>query len=328
MPYDTDPLIEEAISLISQDISSARRDLGITSIKAANRAGVSWNLYRQIETGRVQRSRRSIQKMAKVAKRLGLDSIRMCYVDTTGQYMRFDVARNEPYTIFVDAQDSPVADLKAQGNFIGPHLVVDFLHREGIKPVLDSRKSIDKMMVELWVTAIYALSLSDDYEYYVRPASDDPPDTELLILDRESNTMDAKKVEITQFGMYSAELTDVIGKKLRKRYTKETILLVFVERTYDIHVVDLYNFVHRHNAHGQEIVIIGAAEEGGMFNVVPWAEATMRAPDNVVGFGVIVDTNENSKARCSFDGVVLELPAMSRLPPQVPVFIKSVALHR
>ena len=327
MPYDTDQSIEEAISLISQDIGSARRDLGITSARAAKRAGVSWNRYRDIETGQVRRSRRSVQKLVEVAKRLGLASVRVCYVDATGEYMRVGVARNEPETIFVDGHDSPVGDLKAQRHFIGPHIVVDFLNREGITPVANSRKSVDKMMVELWVTAIYALSLSDDYEYYVRP-SDDPPDTELLIVDRKSNTMDVRKVEITRFGMYSAELTDVIGKKLRRRYEKGTVLLVFVERTYDVHVVDLYNFVQKHNPHGQEIVIIGGAEKAGTFKVVPWAEATMRAPDNVVGFGVIVDTNENSKARCRFDGVAFESPVMSRILPKIPVYIKSVALRR
>ena len=328
MPYDTDQLIEEAISLISQDICSARRDLGISSARAAKRAGVSWNRYRDIETGQVRRSRRSVQKMVEAAKRLGLESVRMCYVDTTGQYVRVDVARNEPDTVFVDALDSPLGELKAQGHFIGPHLVMDFFDREGGKPVIDSRKPVDKMMVELWATAIYALSLSDDYEYYVRPTSDDPPDTELLIVDRDSNTMEVRMVEITQYGRYSAELTDVIGKKLRKRYEKGTVLLVFVERTYDIHVVDLYNFVQEHNSHGQEIVIIGGGDKAGTFKVVPWVEATMRAPDNVVGYGVIVDTNENSKARCRFDGIAFEPPVTSRFRLKVPVYIKSVALHR
>ena len=150
----------------------------------------------------------------------------------------------------------------------------------------------------------------------------------MLIVDPKGNTMDVRKVEITQYGRYSAELTDVIGKKLSKRYEKGTVLLVFVEREYDVHVVDLYNFVQKHNSHGQEIVIIGGAERAGTFIVVPWAEATMRAPDNVVGFGVIIDTNENSKARCRFDGVAFEPPVMSRFLPKIPVYIKSVALHR
>ena len=64
---------------------------------------------------------------------------------------------------------------------------------QGIIPVIDSRKPIDKQMVELWVTAIYALSLSSDYEYYVRPSSDDPPDAEMLIVDSKNNMMDVRK---------------------------------------------------------------------------------------------------------------------------------------
>ena len=127
--------------------------------------------------------------------------------------------------------------------------MLDFLDREGITPVLDSRKQIDKMMVELWVTAIYALSFSDDYEYYVRPISDDPPDTEVLSVDRRSNGTNMRKVEVTQYSRYSAELTGVIAKKLRKRYEKGTVLLVLVEEAQEIIAMELYRFIQEHNPH-------------------------------------------------------------------------------
>ena len=266
--------------------------------------------------------------MAEVARSLGLESVRTCYVETLGQCIRFDVARSEPPTLFFDTLDSPVADLKAQGHFIGLHLVMDFLNREGITPVIDSRKPIDKMMVELWVTAIYALCLSDDYEYYVRSTVDDPPDTEVLMVDPKSNLMKVRKVEITQYGRYSVELTDVIAKKLRKRYEKGTVLLVLVEEAQEILAAELYNFILEHNSHRQEIAVVGGGEEAGSFRVAPWVEGAMPAPGEVAGMEITTETIENNMARCRFDGVVFEPPVMSRFRPQSPVFIKSVALHR
>ena len=328
MQYDITELIEEAIPLIAEDLKSARTGLGITSIKAAKRAGISWSRYRDLETGRVQKSKRSVATMVEVARSLGLESVRMSYVDIIDQYVRVGIAKNEPHTIFFDALDSPITELKARGHFISPHLVLDFLDREGITPVLDSRKQIDKMMVELWVTAIYALSLSDDYEYYVRPISDDPPDTEVLIVDRKSNGTNVRKVEITQYGRYSAELTGVIAKKLRKRYEKGTVLLVLVEEAQEILATELYRFIQEHNRHGQEIVIIGGADEAGEFRVSPWLGEVKPAPGEVAGIEITTDMRENNKARCRFDGAVVEPPFMRRLRANVPVFVKSVALHR
>ena len=41
MTYDRDEILEEAIPLIGQDLRSARTRLGITSARAAKRAGMS-----------------------------------------------------------------------------------------------------------------------------------------------------------------------------------------------------------------------------------------------------------------------------------------------
>lgn len=328
MQYDTTKLFEEAIPLIAEDLKAARTGLGITSARAAKRAGISWSRYRTLETGQVRVSQRGVAKMVEAARSLGLASVRLSYVDIINQYVRAGVAKDEPPTIFFDALDSPITELRARGHFISPHLVLDFLDRVGITPVLDSRKQIDKMMVELWVTAIYALSLRDDYEYYVRPISDDPPDTEVLIVDRKSNGTNVRKVEITRYGRYSAELTDVIANKLRKRYEKGTVLLVLVEEAQEILAAQLYRFIQRHNPHRQEIVIIGGADEAGEFRVSPWLWEVKPAPGEVAGIEVTTVMRENNKARCRFDGAVAEPPFMRRLRPKGPVFVKSVALHR
>ncbi|MYJ76210.1 MAG: hypothetical protein F4089_14455 [Gammaproteobacteria bacterium] len=279
------------------------------------------------------RSKRTAKAMREVAARLGLESVRMSYVEFVDQYMQVSVARDEPLTVLIDALDSSVSDLKAQGHFVSPHLVLEFLEREGITPVVDSRKPIDKMMVELWVTAVYALCLSDDYEYYVRPSRDDPPDTELLFVETKNNMVNVREVEVTQHGKFSAELTDVIAKKLRKRYAKGTVLLVLVEEAQDVRLADLYDFVEKHNAHGQEMVIIGGGDEAGEFKVLRWEEAATPGPDEtsempIVGMQIPADVREIKKARCRYEGVVFEPPPMSAFRPQFPVFVRSVALRR
>ncbi|MYD96951.1 MAG: hypothetical protein F4X98_06145 [Gammaproteobacteria bacterium] len=211
--------------------------------------------------------------------------------------------------------------------------MLEFLEREGVTPVVDSRKPIDKMMVELWVTAVYALCLSDDYEYYVRPSRGDPPDTELLFVETENNMVNVREVEVTQHGKFSTELTDVIAKKLRKRYAKGTVLLVLVEEAQDVRLADLYDFVEKHNSYGQEMVIIGGGDEAGEFKILRWEVAAKTAADataemQIVGMRIPADATEINKARCRYEGVVFEPPPMSRFRPQFPVFVRSVALHR
>ena len=257
-----------------------------------------------------------------------MDSIRTCYADAIDQYLRAGIAPDEPLTLFFDALDSPLAHLKLEGHFVSPNLVLTFLDREGITPVVNSRKPIDKMMVELWVTAIYALSLAPACEYYVRPIKDDPPDTELLIVDPKSNIMDVRKVEVTQYGRYSAELTDVIAKKLTKRYAEGTVLLVLVEETLALDLARLYEFIQRHNPHRQELVIIGGAQEAGEFKVVPMDEVATPASGGWTWMELKTDADVDYDARNRFDGVVFEPPPMSRFRPQSPVFVKSVALRR
>ena len=103
----SDELLEEAIPLIAQ----ARTGLGITSARAAERAGTSSSRYRDLEAGRVPRNKQSVHQMVEVAKSLGLKSVRACYADAIDQYLRVGVARDEPLTVFFDALDSPVANL-------------------------------------------------------------------------------------------------------------------------------------------------------------------------------------------------------------------------
>ena len=48
------------------------------------------------------------------------------------------------------------------------------------------------------------------------------------MVDTETNDIKMTRVEITQHGRHSTSVTDVIGKKLMKRYQDGTVLVVLV----------------------------------------------------------------------------------------------------
>ena len=276
----------------------------------------------------MHKSKQNVAAMMSVAECLGLETVRMSHVDFLEQYLQVGVAHDKPTTIFLDALDTNVAELKEQGHFVSPHLLLDFVDREGVGPIIDSRKAIDKMIVELWVTAIYTLCLEGNKDYYVRPTRTDAPDTEVFVEESDRNAISMMRVEITQHGRHSADLRDTIGKKLRKRYQAGTVLLVLVEEEQSLPVADLYDFIENRNAHRQRIVIIGGVGEPGKFKVVPWNEVTVPASGEKAWAEISVDTKDRSKARCKYDGVVFKPPFTSRFRPLFPAFVKAVSLHR
>ena len=327
-PMDLHPFLQEAIPLLAEDLKENRLRLGMTSASAAQRAQVGLFRYRALENGTVPKTTHNANQLITVAQRLGLDSVRMSYVDEFDQYMRVSITHDGAFTIFVDALDSQVGQLRQQGQFVSPHLILAFVNQAGIGSVLDSRKPIDKMMVELWVTAILTTCLPDDRDYYVRPTNVDAPDTELALVDYGTNSIATKWVEITQHGRHSASLFDVIGKKLTKRYPDGTVLVVLLEEAQRIHLPQLYEFVRKNNAHGQQIFVIGGTGQAGRFKIVPWDNVTSPTPDEKAWMEITVDTNYSSKGRSKYDGVVFQPPCTSSFRPLLPVFIKTVDLRR
>lgn len=323
-----DQFLGEAIPLIAEDLRDARKRLGLTSARAAKRAGISASRYRMLESDRLRKTKYNITAMISVAKCLGLESVRVSYVDFIDQYMRVDVTGNSSERILIDTLDSSVAQLKEQGCFISPYRLLDFVDREGVDPILDSRDRVDKMIVELWVTAIFTLCLDDDLDYYVRVSKDDPPDTEVLRVDKKTNDLSVMSVEITQYGRYSTSVTDVIGKKLMKRYQDGTTLIVFVEESQKLSAADLYDFIWKNNPHKQKVFFIGFAGEIGKFKAAQLDEVTAPTADGKVWLARTVDINDNSKRRCEYDGVVVKVPYMSSFPRVLPTFIRKVELHR
>ena len=322
MPTGMDQLLEEAIPLITEDLRKARARLGLTSATAAMRAGISTSRYRMLESGRVRDPKQDVAEMISVAGHLGLESVRMSYVDVIDQYMRVGIVGNGPLTILVDTLESSVAELKEQGHFVSPHRVLDFVDREGIGSILDSRQRVDKLMVELWVTAIFTLSLDGDREYYVRMFRHDPPDTEVLMIDKETNALQMMRVEVTQHGRYSTSVNDVVVKKLRKRYEEGTVLLVLVEEKQELAVFDLYDFIQKNNPHNHRVAIIGGAGEARKFRVLHWDTSGETAT------AITVETANRINERCEYDGVVFRPPYMGRFRHIFPVFIRTVQLRR
>lgn len=328
MPHDLDDLPDEAIPLIAEDLRSHRTRLGLTSARAAKRAGMSWNRYRRLESGQVQRNKQTIAAMYLAAERLGLQAVRVCHLEPVDQYLQVGVGGDDSPTLFIDTLETSVAELKEQGHFLSPHIVLEFVAREGVGAIVDSRDPLDRMMVELWVTAIYTLCRNRACDYYVSATRSDPPDTEVLIDDRTDDAIAMERVEVTQHGKHSSDLTEVIGKKLRKRYQEGTVLLVLVEEAQFIPVADLYEFIRMNNPHRQRICVVGAAREAGTFKVVPWDEVTAPTPDEKAWMEITVDTKDRGRARCQYDGVVFKPPFANRLRRVFPIYVRSVILRR
>ena len=329
MPKEADELVVEAIPLIAEDLRDARGRLDLTLASAAARAGLSVNRYRMLENGQVRKTEQNFLAMISAAGHLGLESVRVAYVDYVDQYMRVGTAGNVPPTIIVETFDSKVAHLRTHGHFVSPRRVLDFVAGEGIGRILDSRDRVDKMIVELWVTAIFALCFGGGRDCYVRLTSDVAPDTEVLILDGKTGALKIMSVEVTQYGSHSTRVADVIAKKLMKRYHDGTFLLVLVEKAEIINVADLYDFIRQHNRSRMRVVVIGGTEEVGRFKIVPWEEVTVPAPDEKAWVEAIVDTRDKRLGRCEYDGVVVQpLTFTSRFRHIPPVFLRRVRLQR
>ena len=322
-----DKLLDEAIPLIAEDLKERRMRLGMTSASAAKRARLGIFRYGAIENGRVPKTIHSVTQMVSVARRLGLDSVRMSYVDEIDQHMRVNVTRDEPLTIFIDTLDSDFSQLKEHGHFVSPHLLLALVDQAGVSSILDSRKRIEKMLIELWITAILTTSLPDDQDYYVRPANADAPDIEMARVDYGRSSIGIKRVEITQHGRYSESVFDVIGKKLSKRYQDGTVLVVLVEESQALPLAELYQFVQTNNAHRQQIFIIGGSGQAGIFKIVPLDKVASPVPGEMAWIEITVDTKYADKGRCRFDGVVFR-PPISTFRPLFPVFVRAVNLRR
>ena len=321
---------EENIRLAAEDLRAARVRLGITSGQAARRVGVAAAGYRALERGRVPSSQYILRKLVSVCRRLEMESVRVAYVEEIGQYANLDLSRDpwrESPTAFLDVLEANVAELQEIECFISPAAVFGYLERIGFGATLASRKPADKQMVELLTGAVFTMFLDEVNDYYVKPVKDDPPDVEVLAVERDSRAFSTMKLEIVQDGKYSESVFEVIGKKLTKRYERGTVLVVVIEETEQFLVADLHDFIRDNNPHGMRIYVIGGTGRAGRFKGMPCDEITCDDADYFEWKEMEVDQRDRNAGFLGHDGVFCETSGFARFL-QMPLFVREVKLSR
>ena len=325
-----DEAAAEAVPLISEDIRTARAQLGMTQAHAAERVRLGRARYRDLEEGRIPGSQDTMRSMISAARQLGLKSVRVSYSDEVRKYLRLNLSTST-LTLFVDDLEIDIGQLKALQYFVRPYVVFALVKRIGLRAVLASGKSADKQIVELWAAAVFALSLDPALDRYVRLVKDDPPDAEILTVDPKTGALDTIGVEITRHGKHSRSLFDVLGKKLRKRYREGTVLIVFVEQLEQVSVNHLHAFLRKNNPHGQDIFVIGASSEAESFKIVPCSAISSPTPGEISWAEATVDEKTASKGHRAYVGVSFEPHGAGRLRQafaQYPIYVKKISLSR
>ena len=321
--------LEEAIHLVAQDLKLARTRLGVTSQKAAKRAGLSIEYYRALERGLVSTSQYVLRKLVSVCRHMDLESVRFCYIDEIDQYANLDLSSDPPsgrVILFLDTLKANVAELEDIRCFLSPDIIFRYFEHNGFKALLASRKRTDKQMVELLNAATFSMCLDTDKDYYVKPVKDDPPDVELLIVDRDNFLFEVVRLEITIHGKYSDGLFETISKKLKKRYHKGTILLVMVEETETFIVEELDGFIRKNNPHRQSLVLIGGTGRAGEFLVTPWDSVTPSSSGKAEILEMDIYQDDRSTGFRGYPGVFHGPSMRWRSAGGIPLFIKEVML--
>jgi len=323
--------LDEAIRLVAQDLRAARKHLQITSCQAAKRASVSAEYYERLEKGLVPRSEQILRTLVSVCWCLDVKSVRAFFLDAADQYVNFDLSSHRSSgrkIMFLDTLQANIAKLHDFGFFLSPDAVFGYVERAGFDATLASRKPADKQMIELFIASVLTMSLDHDKDYYVRPVKDDPPDVELLGVERDGSFSPLAMLEIAQHGSFSESLFNVIGNKLAKRYQKGTILVVMVEETETIEVGELDEFVRNNNPHGQRLFVVGCNGQPGKFLVVPWDEVSPLGPGKAECLEIEVDQKERGTGFQGYRGVFCKPSPLWNLLDGTPLYVKEVVLTR
>ena len=223
-------------------------------------------------------------------------------------------------------------NLKDQGCFIAAARVMSIVNRMDITTFLttflESRNRMDKNIAELWIAVAFTLGGPDDVACYARCAKDDPPDVELLLIDRANLTLRLERVEVAQCTKYSRDVFEVIRKKLLKRYHEKTDIVVLVEEPVRLFIGELGEFIRDNNRQGLSVYIIGARESPGTLKFIPCRED--RQPETGESGITIWDVKVDhaSEGYLGFDGVVCELPQNANIRDARPLFVKNITLTR
>ena len=313
---------------MAEDLRSVRKELAITSARAAKRVHLSPSRYRALETGKVLRTRHNAAQLVTVARALGLQCLRAAYVDETVQYMKLDLSDQGRTTVFVDALESDFAGLKEQGHYVAASLVMSLVERIGRASVLDSRTSIDKQLAELWIAAAFTLGLSADSAYYVRPVREDPPDVEVLVVDRANGDVSVIRVEVARCTKYSQDVFEVIRKKLLNRYHEGTVIVVLIEESTSFSVGELYDFIRDNNLQNHRVYIVGGGMKPRRVKIIPCFEVREPETDEMAIMNMEVGVDEASQGFLGYEGVVYRPPWNSSIQYPFPVYVKKITLKR
>ena len=326
-----DEAADEAVPLIAEDIQAARAQLGITAFQAAKRARIGNARYRALEEGSIPRTQHNMRSLISVAGRLGLKSVRLSYSDEAQMYLKLDLSASF-LTLFVDVVETDVREMKELQYFVRPAVVFAFVQRIGLRTVFESRGLAH--IAELWVVALFALSLSSDLDHYVRLVRDDPPDAEILTVHPKTGAFTTLNVEVTCHEKHSPGLFKIIAKKLRNRYQSGTIILVLVAQSERLSPNEVYSFIKSNNPYNQNIVIIGANADSNGFKVLPFDTHRLSMYGNVENTGwaeIEVDEKAASKGNLPYVAISFERRGSGRLRgalAQFPVFMKKITLSR
>ena len=313
---------------MAEDVRAFRKKLSMTSARAAKRARVSPSRYRALERGEVPGSPHSFPKLVTVAQRLGMKSIRISSADEIGQYIKIDLSPKGLQTVFIDALESDYSGLKDQGHYVTASRVMALVERLGRSSLFDSRKLIDKKIVELWIASAFTLGLRGDREYYVRPVRVDPPDVEVLVVDPANGGISSIRVEVAQCTKYSRDLFEVIRKKLLKRYHEGTVIVVLVEESTSLSIGAIYDFIRDNKLQNQRVYIVGGGKTPQRIKLIPCFEVPEPGTDEMAIMDADVGTGLASKGYLGYEGVVYRPPWNSSIQYPLPIFVKKISLTR
>ncbi len=289
----------------------ARIGAGISPGWVAKQAGLDDVRYAELESASGPRNRSTLSDLVSIGQQLGLDSVRVAYVNEIGQYMKIALSKDGRSIPHVDSLDADAATLKKREYFVSPHAVLAFVAQAGFRSILSSTELIDKQIVELWTAAVFSISLGQGHDYYVRLVNNDPPDAEVLAIKTENGDLSMVRAEITRHGPHSTSLFDVIAKKLGKKYQQGTAIVVLVERSESLQVAELHRFIRENNRHGQRIVIIGGGERASTFKVVPSDRIFSPLPGYTAWKEYDVGVADAGRGHQGYEGLVFEPPALA-----------------
>lgn len=319
--------MDEAITLIAEDIRNARIGLGVSVKIAAASAKLEPCVYRAIEEGTLSADEMAWDNVWLAARRLGLSELRLSHDADYDFYRKLDISQRGPLTAFIDAVLWNFEKLREEDVWVNPSQVLALPARDefDFDKVLRSRQLADKQFIELWIAAVFTLCCDRGRNYYVKLAKSDPPDAELLAIG-DAGEVIQHGIEITRHEAHSPGLVELIRKKLRTKLPTGTIIVILVEQPEHNASPVLSTVMDQDNPHGQRICIVGLSQEPHHFKFVTYRDDETSDPEEKGWLEMDIDVRAARPGCRGYEGVVYS-PKSSVVPPQL-LFVKNLVLDR